>query len=72
VRLDQSQLSPGRGATQIVEGVSQLPVAPLNNDLRRSTALRQLAWIQSYKLLTEEEMAAFTAETRDVMQLLLG
>ena len=72
MRLDQSQLSPSRGATQIVEGVSQLPVAPLNNDLRRSTALRQLAWIQSYKLLTEEEMAAFTAETRDVMQLLLG
>ena len=42
------------------------------NDLRRSTALRQLAWIQSYKLLTEEEMAAFTAETRDVVQLFSG
>ena len=40
------------------------------NDLRRSTAWRQLALIQSHGLLTEKEMADFTAETRGVIELL--
>lgn len=35
------------------------------NDHRRSTALRQLAWIYSLRLLTEEEFGAFSEETRD-------
>lgn len=38
------------------------------NDLRRSTALQQLARIQSHELLTEEEMAGFSAATRNVVQ----
>jgi hypothetical protein len=42
------------------------------NDLRRSTAWRQLALIQSHGLLTEKEMADFTAETRGVIELLAG
>jgi hypothetical protein len=42
------------------------------NDLRRSTAWRQLALIQSHGLLTEEEMADFTAETHGVIELLAG
>lgn len=35
------------------------------NDHRRSTALRKLAWIYSLRLLTEEELGAFSEETRD-------
>src|SRR5688500_9560819 len=32
--------------------------------MRRSTAWRQLAWIQSHGLLSEEEMSRFSDETR--------
>jgi hypothetical protein len=42
------------------------------NDLRRSTAVRQLTCIQSHKLLTEEEMAGFSPEIRDTVQFLVG
>ena len=42
------------------------------NDLRRSTAWRQLALIQSHGLLTEKEMADFTAEAHGVIELLAG
>jgi hypothetical protein len=42
------------------------------NDLRRSTALRQLVCIQSYELLTEEEMSGFSPETRAAVQFLVG
>jgi len=41
------------------------------NDLRRSTALRQLACIQSHKLLTEDEMARFSPDVRDFVQWFL-
>jgi hypothetical protein len=37
----------------------------------RSTALRQLACIQSHALLTEEEMSRFSPEARAVVQALL-
>jgi hypothetical protein len=39
---------------------------------RRSTALGQLVWIQSHKLLTDEEFARFSPDTRDVVQFLLA
>ncbi len=42
------------------------------NNLRRSTALQQLACIQSHELLTEEEMSRFSAETRAAVQSLLA
>ncbi len=42
------------------------------NDLRRSTALQQLACIQSHELLTEEEMSRFNPETRDAVQFLVA
>jgi hypothetical protein len=38
------------------------------DDIRRSTALRQLAYIRSHELLTEEEMSRFSPETRHVVQ----
>jgi hypothetical protein len=42
------------------------------NNPRRSAALEQLMLIRSHKLLTDEEMAEFGDDIRDVMQLLLG
>ena len=42
------------------------------DDLRRSTALRQLACIQGHGLLTEEEMSRFGPETRAAVQVFLG
>jgi hypothetical protein len=42
------------------------------NNLRRSTALIQLATIYSYDLLTEEEFLRFSPETRSVIELLLS
>jgi hypothetical protein len=41
------------------------------DDMRRSTALLQLARIRSQNLLTEEEFARFSPETRDVVQFFL-
>jgi hypothetical protein len=41
------------------------------NDLRRSTALVQLARIQFQELLTEEEFARFSPETRASVQVFL-
>jgi hypothetical protein len=38
--------------------------------LRRSTALQQLACMQSHGLLTEEEMARFSPQTRGAVALL--
>ncbi len=40
--------------------------------LRRSTALRQLAFIQSLKLLTDAEMARFSPETRAAISIWLS
>jgi hypothetical protein len=42
------------------------------NDMRRSTAVRQLAAIQAHGLLTEEELADFSLDTRTTLQALLG
>jgi hypothetical protein len=42
------------------------------NDLRRSTAFRQIAVIRSHKLWTEEEFSRFSPETRAVMGVFLG
>jgi hypothetical protein len=47
-------------------------VANLFNDFRRSTALQQIALIQSHKLWSNEEMAEFSDDVREVMQSLLG
>jgi hypothetical protein len=41
------------------------------NNFRRSTAVRQLARIQYHDLLTEEEFARFSPQTRASVQLFL-
>jgi hypothetical protein len=38
------------------------------DDLRRSTAVHQLATLQFHELLTDEELARFSPETRAAMQ----
>jgi hypothetical protein len=47
-------------------------IANAFNNLRRSTALRQLACMKYYDLLTEEELARFSAETREHIELLIS
>jgi hypothetical protein len=42
------------------------------DDLRRSTAWRQLAVLRAQGLLTEEELARFSPETRAAVQVWLG
>jgi hypothetical protein len=42
------------------------------NDLRRSTAFFQLANIYSQRLLRDDEFSRFSAETRSVVEFLLG
>ena len=42
------------------------------DDFRRSTAVRQIAIIQSRGLWTEEELARFSAETRAAAEFLMG
>jgi hypothetical protein len=42
------------------------------DDLRRSTAWRQLAVIRSHGLLTEEELARFSPQTQAAVQAWLG
>ena len=42
------------------------------DDLRRWTALRQRALIQSQELLSAEELGRFSGETRGAVQILLG
>jgi len=42
------------------------------NDFRRSTARRQLAILRARHLVTDEEVARFTAETQAVLQVFLG
>jgi len=43
-------------------------IAEAFNDLRRSTALLQLATIHSHGLLSNDEFARFSAETRELIQ----
>jgi hypothetical protein len=40
--------------------------------LRRSTALFQLAAMRSHRLLTDEEFARFSVETRDAVRAIVG
>jgi hypothetical protein len=47
-------------------------IADAFDHLRRSTALHQLACMQAHKLLTDEEMAHFSPDTREAVQVLLG
>ena len=47
-------------------------IARAFNNMRRSTALTQLATIYSYGLLTEEEFSRLSPETRSVIELLLA
>ena len=47
-------------------------IAQTFDDLRRSTALTQLAAMQAHGLLTEDEFSRFSEETRDIIALLLG
>jgi hypothetical protein len=42
------------------------------DDLRRSTAFFRLAAIRHRQLLTDEEFARFSPETRDAVRVLLG
>jgi hypothetical protein len=42
------------------------------DDLRRSTAVRQLACMQSHELLSEKEFGRFSSETRGAVLILLG
>jgi hypothetical protein len=42
------------------------------DDMRRSTAWRQLAIIRSLGLLTDEEFARFSPDTQDAVRLFLG
>jgi hypothetical protein len=41
------------------------------NDMRRSTAMRRLAFIKYLDLLTEDEMARFSPETREFVDFLV-
>ena len=43
-------------------------IAEAFNDLRRSTALLQLAIMRSHGLLSDNEFARFSAETRELIQ----
>ena len=47
-------------------------IAQTFDDLRRSTALTQLASMKARGLLTEDEFLRFSQETRDVVDLVLG
>jgi uncharacterized protein YjgD (DUF1641 family) len=47
-------------------------LARLFDDMRRSTALIQLASIYSQKLLTAEEMSQFSPKAREMVQAYLG
>lgn len=46
-------------------------MSQLFDDLRRSTALTQIALIQSRGLLTEEEFSRFSTETRSFVEAML-
>jgi hypothetical protein len=46
-----------------------LELAKAFDNPSRSTALRQLAWIRSLDLLTEEEFAGFSAATRHTVDI---
>jgi hypothetical protein len=47
-------------------------LADIFDDLRRSTAIAQLAHMWALDLLTEDEMARFSPDTREVVRFLAG
>ena len=47
-------------------------IAQCFNNMRRSTALAQLALMQASGLITEEEFMSFSSETRSVLEALTG
>lgn len=47
-------------------------IAQTFNDLRRSTALFQIAAMKSHNVLTEEEFSRFSEETRRIITALLA
>jgi hypothetical protein len=69
---------PGKSAHERYLAVFQLlqrrdkELAEAFDDLRRSTARRQLAIIRSRGLLTEEEFGRFSSETKAAVQVFLG
>ena len=69
---------PGKSAHERYLAVFRLlkrrdkELAEAFDDLRRSTAWRQLAVIRSRGLLTDEEFARFSPETRAAVQVFLG
>jgi hypothetical protein len=68
----------GKGAHERYREVFQLllrrdkELAEAFNAFRRSTAWRQLAVIRAHGLLTDEEFARFSPETRAAVQVWLG
>jgi hypothetical protein len=68
----------GKGAHERYLAVFELlrhrdkELAEAFDDLRRSTAWRQLAIIRARGLITEEEFARFSPETRGAVQTFLG
>ncbi len=66
-----------KGAHERYLAVFKLPerrddeLADAFNDVRRSTALQCLLCIKSLDLLTEEEMARFSPETRNAVEFLV-
>jgi hypothetical protein len=69
---------PGKSSHQRYLAVFKLmerrdrEVAETFDDLRRSTALRQLVLIQSQDLLSAEELGRFSSQTRGAVQILRG
>ena len=76
--LGQLASAPDRGAHERYLAVFKLlqrrddELAEAFNDMRRSTAWRQLRIIRSLGLLTDEELARFSPETRGVMEMFQG
>jgi hypothetical protein len=76
--LSRLASEPGKGAHERYLTVFKLlerrdeELAEAFDDFRRSTAWRQLAVLRGHGLLTEEEFARFSDETRAVVQVWLG
>ncbi len=76
--IDKLIVQPGVSAHERYLAIFQLirrqdkELARAFNDFRRSTALLQLLVFRSHRLLTEEELALFSPETRGVLEALSG
>jgi hypothetical protein len=68
---EQSSHERYRAIFRLLQGRDK-ELAEAFNDLRRSTAWRQLAVIRSRGLLTDEEFARFSPDTRTMVQTFLG